>query len=185
MSSSSIERALLGRETGALAWGPALFRALLMFHGVCLVAFGVFTFTRRAIRPRQRAPVDRRPEAAQTARTGSSAGAWIALALLCAVGLGLRLWHLGTDLWLDEVLTLVDFLRLPAREIVATFPSQNQHMLYSLLGRASVVVFGESFAAARLPAVMFGVASIWALFLLGRRLAGIREALLASALMTF
>ena len=181
-SSSSIERALLGRETGALAWGPALFRALLLFHGVCLVAFGVFTFTRRgAARPRRRVPV----EPARTARPDSSAAAWIALALLCAVALALRLWHLGTDLWLDEVLTLVDFLRLPAREIVATFPSQNQHMLYSLLGRASVVVFGESFAAARLPAVMFGVAGIWALFLLGRRLAGTREALLACALMTF
>jgi hypothetical protein len=49
----------------------------------------------------------------------------------------------------------------------------------------SVVIFGENAAAARLPAVMFGVGSIWALYLLARRVAGAREALLASALMTF
>jgi 4-amino-4-deoxy-L-arabinose transferase-like glycosyltransferase len=110
---------------------------------------------------------------------------WAILALLCGVALALRLWRLDTDLWLDEVFTLTDFLRLPFTEILATFPSQNQHMLYSLLGRASIDLFGESFAAARLPAVLFGVASIWALFLLGRRVAGAREALLACALMTF
>lgn len=105
--------------------------------------------------------------------------------LLCVVGLALRLWRLDTDLWLDEVLTLTDFLRLPFSEIIATFPSQNQHVLYSLLARGAILVFGESFAAARLPAVLFGVASIWALFMLGRRVAGQREALLACALMTF
>lgn len=185
-SSSSLERALLGRATGALAWGPALFRALLLFHGACLMAFGFIAYARRhaVSTPAARRHVDG-PLAAGSVRAGTSVGAWTALALLCAIGLALRLWHLGTDLWLDEVLTLTDFLRLPFREIVATFPSQNQHMLYSLLGHAAVVVFGESFAAARLPAVMFGVVGIWALFLLGRRVASTREALLACALMTF
>jgi hypothetical protein len=184
-SSPSIERVLLGRATGALAWGPALFRALLLFHGACLVALGLIAFRRHratSLADAHTAGVDRPPG---LTREASSAAAWAAVALLCAVGLALRLWHLGTDLWLDEVFTLTDFLRLPAREIVATFPSQNQHMLYSLLGRASIAVFGESFAAARLPAVMFGVGSIWALFLLGRRVTGTREALLACALMTF
>ncbi len=105
--------------------------------------------------------------------------------MLCAIGLALRLWHLDTDLWLDEILTFTDFLKLPFREIVATFPSQNQHPLYSLLAHAAMVTFGETFAAARLPAVLFGVATIWALFMLGRRVAGTREALLAAALLTF
>jgi mannosyltransferase len=175
-SSSSIERAFLGSETGALAWGPAFFRALLAFHGACLVAFGTYRARRRVVTP-PRAPV------APLLR--SPATIWTVVAALCAIALALRLWRLDTDLWLDEVLTLTDFLRLPFREIVATFPSQNQHVLYSLLGRASILVFGESFAAARLPAVLFGVASIWALFLLGRRVAGVREALLVCALMTF
>jgi len=175
-SSPSIERAFLGSETGALAWGPALFRALLAFHGACLVLFGAYR-ARRHVVASSRTPV------APPLR--SPATTWAVVAALCAVGLALRLWRLDTDLWLDEVLTLTDFLRLPFREIVATFPSQNQHVLYSLLGRVSILAFGESFAAARLPAVLFGVASIWALFLLGRRVADVREALLACALTTF
>src|SRR5205823_3032592 len=49
---------------------------------------------------------------------------------------------------------------------------------------ASVNTFGEHPWTLRLPALFFGVASIWALFLLGRRLLGTREALLACGLMT-
>jgi 4-amino-4-deoxy-L-arabinose transferase-like glycosyltransferase len=178
-TSASIEMALLGRATGALAWGPSLFRALLLFHGVCLVAYGAFG-ARRAVQAR---PAGNASGASVGLR--SSPRVWATLGLLCAVGLALRLWRLDTDLWLDEVLTLTDFLRLPFSEIVATFPSQNQHMLYSLLARGAILIFGESFAAARLPAVLFGVASLWALFMLGRRVAGEREALLSAALMTF
>ncbi|MGC4055088.1 MAG: glycosyltransferase family 39 protein [Paludibaculum sp.] len=57
-------------------------------------------------------------------------------------------------------------------------------MLFSVLARICVVCFGLNEWAVRLPAVFFGVGSLWALFLLGRRVAGEREALLATALMT-
>ena len=187
LSSTTLERAFVGTDSGALAWGPALFRGLLAFHGVCLLAIGLLGARRVAAGRSKTVPagaagardrsIHRPPESPRVI--------WAMVVLLCAVALGLRLWRLETDLWLDEILTLTDFLRLPFGEIVATFPSQNQHPLYSLLGRAAIVVFGESFAAARLPAVLFGVASIWALFLLGRRVAGTREALLACVLMTF
>ena len=40
------ERALLGAADGSLAWGPALFRILLVVHGATLIAF--------ALRPRKR-----------------------------------------------------------------------------------------------------------------------------------
>ena len=174
-SSASVERAFLGQATGALQWGPDLFRALLVFHGAALIALGGLAVTGRLRR--------QRPAPAPGPR--SSAIAWGALVLLCGIALALRLWRLDTDLWLDEVFTLTDFLRRPWREIVASFPSQNQHPLYSLLGRLSVVAFGESAATVRLPAVLFGVGSIWALFMLGRRVIGTRGALLSCALMTF
>jgi hypothetical protein len=57
-------------------------------------------------------------------------------------------------------------------------------MLFTLLAQISIGIFGESAWALRLPSVIFGVASLWALFLLGRRVVGTRTALLASALMT-
>jgi hypothetical protein len=171
-STASIEHAFLGNRTGVLEWGPALFRALLLFHGASLAIVGLVL----ARRPGPRERTEDVPAPSQPL--------WIAIGLL-GMALVLRLWQLNTDLWLDEVLTLTDFLRLPMREIVTTFPSQNQHMLYSLLGRLSVATLGESAAAARVPAVLFGVAAIWALFLLGRRVTNSREALLACGLMTF
>jgi mannosyltransferase len=180
VSNAGIERALLGQATGALSWGPGLFRILLAAHGLVLAFFGL-----RGVR---------RPEVASTAApaVGTSQGtpqkwgwiSWGILSVLCAIALALRLWHLNSCLWFDEVITLLDFVRPPLGTIVTSFQSQNQHMLYSILAHATVHWFGESAWALRLPAVGFGVGSIWALFLLGRSLAGRLEALLACALMT-
>ncbi len=173
---SGLEAALFGVSDGRLAWGPALFLDLLILHGTVLCLFAVVTMRRRW----RTAPAQFHLPSAP--RRHSRAGVW--LAVLCVIALALRLYRLDTCLWLDEMFTMVDFLVLPIREIVAVFPSQNQHMLYSVLARGCVVLFGETAAAARLPAVFFGVASIWALFMLGRRTNGTREALLACVIMT-
>jgi mannosyltransferase len=170
-SNSAIE-VVLGRTPGELSWGPTLFRVLLGLHGGLLV----FTATRSWRSSRN--------SATRASSPVTPAWAWPCMSGITIVAVALRLWKLGTGLWLDEILTLVDFVRLPAREIVSSFPSQNQHMLYSLLAHASVSVFGESAWSVRLPSVLFGVGSIWALFLLGRRILGVRQAILASALMT-
>ena len=61
--------------------------------------------------------------------------------------------------------------------------SANQHLLYSLLGSLSFAAFGESEAAARLPAVVFGTLGVGALYLLGRLVAPERQAIAASALL--
>ena len=173
-SNSAIESTLLGSSTGALSWGPSLFRGLLAAHAVVLAAAG-FAWAGRP----------RKPGSAVVPVAGRGDWwPWLILAGLSVVALALRLWALGTCLWFDEVLTLVDFVRAPLGEIVARFPSQNQHMLFSLLAHGSVAAFGENSWALRLPSVAFGVASLWALFLLGRRLLGVREALLACTLMT-
>jgi hypothetical protein len=161
-----------------LSWGPALFRGLLIFHGALLVALSV-------LGGKSRAPVASEiPDIAPTSEPPVSRGVLAALAGLSIIGLGLRLWNLGTDLWIDEVFTLLDFVRKPLGDIVTSFPSQNQHMLFSILAHVSTSIFGESAWSVRLPSVLFGVASIWAFFLLSRRLLGTREALLGSALIT-
>jgi hypothetical protein len=171
---SAIERALLSDASRTLGWGATLFRALLATHGVALLIAGIIWM--------------RRPQAKNLAtpdyQIKTSRMSWIILAGLCLLALGLRLLRLDTDLWHDETLTLIDFARAPYGEIVTRFPSQNQHMFFSVLARFSIDLFGESAWALRLPSVIFGVGSVWALFLLGRRLLGVREALLACALMT-
>jgi 4-amino-4-deoxy-L-arabinose transferase-like glycosyltransferase len=105
------------------------------------------------------------------------------LVLILSIALVLRLYDLGAGLWHDEVLTYVTYARLPFGEIISTYRDQNQHFLYTLLAHASLDLFGESAWSLRLPAALFGVASIWALYLLGRRVTTNREALLSSALL--
>jgi hypothetical protein len=103
------------------------------------------------------------------------------LTLLAAL---LSLPSLNSCLWLDEVLALVHYARLSLGWIFTSYSDQNQHMLYSLLAHCCLRLFGEQAWALRLPAVVFGAASVPALFLLGRRLLGAGEALAACALLT-
>jgi hypothetical protein len=181
VSNAAFESALLRDATRTLGWGTTLFRVLLVVHGVMLALAGFFW--------RRRSGAAARLASSSTSVTDRSSleggqTAWVVLIGLSVLGLLLRLWRLGSDLWHDEVLTLLDFARQPMGEILTSFPSQNQHMFFSVLARLSFAVFGESAWALRLPSVIFGVASLWALFLLGRRLLGTREALLACSLMT-
>ncbi len=95
----------------------------------------------------------------------------------------LRVIGLDTDLWMDEVFTLVNIVRLPAGELVTFFPDDNQHLFYSLLAHFSVWLFGESHWALRLPAVIFGVASIWVTMRLAMLVYGERVAVLSGLLL--
>lgn len=172
VSSAAIEQALRGEAAGRLAWGPGLFRALLAAHGLVLAILGWRRWRRPPLVAWQSSP--RRLSPPVLAAAG----------LMTLAAAALRFYQLGTQLWFDEVLTLVDSVRLPLGEIVSSFPSQNHHMLYSILARLACDVFGESSWALRLPAAVFGVLSIWALAALGLKLTRARNALLAAALMT-
>jgi 4-amino-4-deoxy-L-arabinose transferase-like glycosyltransferase len=107
---------------------------------------------------------------------------WLVLAVLVLATV-LRGIGLGGGLWYDEILTLVRYVRRPLAAIVTTWDSQNQHMLYSVLARASVAAFGESAWALRLPAALFGVAGIGAVCWFGARTTGRAEALVAALLL--
>jgi len=112
----------------------------------------------------------------------------LVLALLLTIlfaALALRVYGLNEGLWLDEILTLVNYAKEPFGEIATTYDSQNQHFLYSILAHASFLLFGQSVWSLRLPAVLFGVGSIWALYLLARQVTSTREALLSAALCAF
>lgn len=166
LPSGTIEQAF-GRPPHSLAWGPALFRALLALHGAALLAMNL---AHRRTGPPLSLSIGRKT-------LGVLAG-------LTVLAVALRIPNLNSCMWLDEVLTMVRFARPPVSQILTSFPDQNQHMLYSLLAHASIRMFGEQAWTLRLPSVVLGIGSIWALFLVGRRLIGEKEALLACALMT-
>ncbi len=110
---------------------------------------------------------------------------WRWLIALTAAAATLRFFHLNSDLWLDEIGTLVSYVRLPVGQIFRTYGSMNQHLLYSVLAHVSVGLFGESGWALRLPAAMLGLATIPALYYAARAITSEREALLAAAFLTF
>ena len=107
------------------------------------------------------------------------------LTSLLVVAAALRLYRLDDGLWWDEIFMYVKFVKMPLAQLLTTYESENQHFLYILLARASIWIFGDTVWSLRFPAVLFGVGSIWALYLLGRQVSGAREALLAAALLTF
>jgi len=156
-----------------LARGLWLLKVMLLLHGALLVFWSrVPSWTPgAALLPPGTVPPDEAPGWA----------AWAVLGVALA-GLALRLVSLGSGLWFDEIQTLVDYVRLPLPRMLATFDSQNQHLLYSLAARGSIALLGESAFALRLPAVLFGVASLYAVYRFGRLVAGWREGLLAAGL---
>jgi len=107
------------------------------------------------------------------------------LAVLLVTAFAFRLPGLNEGLWFDELQTWVRYARRPFVEILTSFESRNQHMLYSLSAHASLLLFGDHGWALRLPAVGFGVGSLWALFRFMRHIARADEALVAVALLGF
>lgn len=177
ISNGTYASVLLGRPSAALSWGPSLFRLLLCLHGVLLVSLGLYESKLHHRAGKSRVTGPKRSERI----TPIVLSILLALSVLALI---LRLWNLNSDLWIDEVLTLLDFVRKPLGEIVVSFPSQNQHMLFSILARISTNIFGENPWALRLPSVLFGVISIWAFFFMCRSLLNTGTALFGSTLLT-
>lgn len=91
------------------------------------------------------------------------------LGLILALALSLRLFKADAALWYDEIFTVVNFVRLPVADLIASFDSLNNHMLYSLLAKACAALLGENPLALRLPAILFGVGSIFIQWRIARR----------------
>lgn len=100
-------------------------------------------------------------------------GAILAAILLFA--LALRVYGLNAPLWYDEIETVDSHLRLPWGEMMRDY-SMNHHYLHNLLAKASMQIFGEAPWSIRLPALGFGLGTIWATWVLARDVAHRRVA---------
>ena len=121
--------------------------------------------------------------AAMVPAPASLAQRWALGAVLCAA-LAVRLYRLDAELWIDEILLRTRYAPLEFRQLLSTYDSQNHQPLYSLLAHASFVMAGGTDWSLRLPAVLFGVGSLWALWRFGRQVASGTEALLAVLLLS-
>ena len=123
-------------------------------------------------------------EGQQDNHTNGPTYPWIILSLVgCAIAL--RLHELGAGLWYDEIVTYVKYVKMPMGDLLTTYDSENQHFLFSEMAHLCFLLFGDHVWAIRLPAVIFGVGSIWAVYELGRQVGSEKEGILAAALLTF
>ncbi|MBY0279206.1 glycosyltransferase family 39 protein [Candidatus Binatia bacterium] len=109
--------------------------------------------------------------------------ALLLLSALLLLATLLRVQGLGDEPWLDEIDTHLRVSHLGLARLATTYPSQNQHVLYSLLARLSIDLLGDSPAAMRVPALLFGVLGIAATYAVGHALLSRREALAGAALL--
>lgn len=108
---------------------------------------------------------------------------WLWLVAILGVAAALRVFKLDASLWFDEVVTLVEFVPLSTGDLLTTYPELNHHVLFTLEAKGAVALFGESAWALRLPALLFGIASIWGLWLVARETVTVWETRLAAVLL--
>jgi 4-amino-4-deoxy-L-arabinose transferase-like glycosyltransferase len=121
-------------------------------------------------------------EKSSPAGPSAQAATWMLLAAL-VVGAALRIYQADAQLWYDEITTLVHSVRAPLSTIATHFPSNNDHVLYSVLANLSISALGDHPWTVRLPAILLGIASIPLLFVFGKQVTTRFEAAAAALLM--
>ena len=73
----------------------------------------------------------------------------------------LRCWNLNQSFWWDEIWSTMPYATAPSlwQTISSVGYYFNNHLFYSLLARFSIMLLGENEIAARLPAVIMGLAA--------------------------
>jgi hypothetical protein len=98
--------------------------------------------------------------------------ALIAVGLVTALALALRVLGIGSDLWLDEIATVVQNREASPLAVLLTYVSPNNHLLNTELVKGMTSIAGEHEWSIRLPAAAFGVATVPALYWVARSVAG-------------
>lgn len=107
---------------------------------------------------------------------------WL-IALVTILAFGLRLYQLGSELWLDEITTVSYFIPMPVLHVVTGFATSNNHLLYTLCMKLAVAIFGENEWAYRLPSAIFGAATIPVFYWISRMLLSQRASICAALLL--
>ena len=107
---------------------------------------------------------------------------WWSLGLVCMCGLAVRAVFLAQPMRQDEADTVVLFALTPVRHILTDTSIPNNHMLHSLLVKASIGLLGLDARVVRLPAFVAGGLLIPLTFVAARAVYAARAGVLAAAL---
>lgn len=92
-----------------------------------------------------------------------------ATAALFAVGVALRVAHLGDVIRIDEATTYVHFVARPWREAVVAYEIPNNHILNTILVKIAAAAFGPAEWALRFPNLVAGIGTMALTALIARR----------------
>ncbi|MCA1626234.1 MAG: glycosyltransferase family 39 protein [Acidobacteria bacterium] len=95
----------------------------------------------------------------------------------------LRLFRLDSELWLDEITTIFFYSPMSTLHVLTGFVSANNHLLNTLLMKLAIAFFGEQEWAVRLPAAIFGAATIPIFYWVSRLMLSQRSSLCAALLL--
>jgi hypothetical protein len=143
----------------------SLLRVTFLVDAIVCLWLAFVGWTYRRLPESQRASLPAREDPASDL---SQRNASIAVLLLTLAALALRVYHVSSDLWLDEITPIMDYVPMPIGQIVGSYLRTNNHLLNTLLIKLSIATFGESEWSVRLPAVLFGTATIPAFYWLAR-----------------
>lgn len=97
---------------------------------------------------------------------------------------GLRLISLNQSLWMDEAISAVAVKSNSFIELITKFaPGDTHPPLYYLILKLWTVVFGYSEISLRLPSVILGAATIYVVYLIGKKIVGNNIGILSSLLL--
>lgn len=160
--------------------GRTVLQTLLIVDGLVLIWFLLTRPTFTTPDPAERLPLS-------YILIGSTAdskriSAWL-LSGITVLALFLRLFHLNSDLWFDEIWPLLVYGQATPLQVIAGSSSLGNHVLNTILVNLSVAIFGQQEWAIRMPAVIFGTATIPVMYWVARMVLPWRASLGAALLL--
>lgn len=105
------------------------------------------------------------------------------IVLIGIVALALRFISLNQSLWLDEGINVNVARGLSFKDLVANYSLSDFHPpLYHVILKAWITFFGSSEIAVRIPSVIFGVGTVFVVYLIAKKLFEKKTALIAATL---
>ncbi len=160
--------------------GVTLLQIAFVLQGLILLWLSTRQWRFVRLSPNERLPQTILPPDEHDIQSSTSLGL---LATISAAALALRCLHLGSDLWLDEITPIILYREMSIFHIITSYISSNNHLLNTLLVKLAIVFFGEQEWAVRLPAMLFGVATIPAMYWVSRFALSRRGSLCVAALL--
>ncbi len=108
------------------------------------------------------------PETQAAPRLDGRLSLWV-LGAITLAGLVLRIVSLNNDLWIDELAPVWAYRDASMLQVAVTYTSSNNHLLNTWLVNACIRLFGQHEWAIRLPAMLWGTATIPALYWVARQ----------------